>query len=61
MMGHEIRTPVDLLYGRPEDELVESYPSFVQGLQENLNVVHEFARKKLGAELRTDGEELQHR
>ena len=47
LMGREIRTPIDLVYERPDPEVVESYSSYVQELQENLQVAHEFARKYL--------------
>ena len=47
LMGREIRTPIDLVYERPDPEVVESYSSYVQELQENLQVAHEFAQKYL--------------
>ena len=47
MMGREIRTPIDLVYERPDPEIVDSYTSYVQELQENMQVTHEFARKYL--------------
>ena len=45
MMGREIRTPIDLVYERPDPEVVETYSAYVRELQENLQVTHEFARK----------------
>ncbi|CAB4041568.1 Retrovirus-related Pol poly from transposon 412, partial [Paramuricea clavata] len=45
MMGHEIRAPIDLTYGSPEDERAENLPQYVQDLQQSLEEVHEFARK----------------
>ncbi|CAB4006093.1 Retrovirus-related Pol poly from transposon 412 [Paramuricea clavata] len=45
MIGREIRTPIDLVYERPDPEVVESYSTYVRELQENLQVTHEFARK----------------
>ena len=47
MIGHEIRAPFHLMYGRPESEHIESYPSFVGKLQENLSVIREFAKKNI--------------
>jgi hypothetical protein len=47
MMGHEIRAPIDLIYGSPEDERTENLPQYVQDLQRSLEEVHEFAREHL--------------
>ncbi|XP_028417630.1 uncharacterized protein LOC114542077 [Dendronephthya gigantea] len=46
MLGHEVRVPVDLVYGSPEYER-KSSTQHVQSLQENLEVVHRFARENL--------------
>lgn len=47
IMGHEIRTPIGSVYGRPECESIETYSSYVQELQKNLETIHKFARKNL--------------
>jgi transposase InsO family protein len=47
MMGHEIRAPIDLIYGSPEDERTENLPQYVQDFQRSLEEVHEFAREHL--------------
>ncbi len=36
---------LDLVYERPDPEVVESYSAYVRELQENSQVTHEFARK----------------
>lgn len=43
----EIRAPTDLVYERPDPDVVESYSTYVQQLKEHLQVIHEFARKNL--------------
>jgi transposase InsO family protein len=47
MMGRELRVPVDLTFGSPEANRFENYPQYIHDLQENLETVHEFARKNL--------------
>ena len=47
MMGHEIRTPIELIYGRPDYETRETYSCNAQGLQKNLERAHELARTNL--------------
>lgn len=47
LLPQEIRTPIDLVYERPDPEIIDSYSSYVQELPENLQVNHEFARKYL--------------
>ena len=47
MMGRELRLPLDLTYGRPDDHLRQCTTEYGQTLQENIETAHEFARKKL--------------
>ncbi len=47
MMGRELRVPVDLTFGSPEASRFENYPQYIHDLQDNLETVHEFARKNL--------------
>ena len=49
MMGHEIRTPIELIDGRPDYETRETYSCNAQGLQKNLERAHEFARTNLNS------------
>ena len=46
MMGHELRTPIDLIYGRPPEEVV-NWTEFANNLSESLKISHEFARENL--------------
>ena len=53
MMGREIRLPIDLLFGNPPDELVQTLETeYIQDLQERLHLGHKWARVHLkrGAE-----------
>ena len=46
MFGREIKLPVDLWAGRPEDSYVaENGPTYVQQLQDQLDEIHVFARE----------------
>lgn len=45
MLGHELRVPVDLAFGRPEPTL--SVTNFAQKIQKDLEKVNSFARKNL--------------
>ena len=47
VMGHEIRSPIELIYGRLNYETGETYSSYVQELQKNLERAHELARTNL--------------
>ena len=47
MKGHELRVPIDLTYGFPEEDRPESLSEHVQNLQHSLEEVHEFTRKHL--------------
>jgi transposase InsO family protein len=47
MMGHELRIPVDLMYGQPP-ECENNYRSkFAKQLTESLELTHQFARNRL--------------
>ena len=46
-IGHDIRTPIELIDGRPDYETGETYSSYVQELQKNLERANEFARTNL--------------
>ena len=46
MMGHELRTLIDLIYGRPPEEVVNR-TEFANNLSESLEIAHEFARENL--------------
>ena len=47
VMGHEIRSPIELIYGRLNYETGETYSSYVQELQKNMESANEFARTNL--------------
>ena len=47
MMGRELRLPLDLTYGRPDDHLQQCTTEYGQTLQENIEIAHDFSRKKL--------------
>ena len=47
MLGRDLRLPVDLLTGRPEDEPIPQTSDYVLNLQERLEKVHNFARNNL--------------
>ena len=44
MLGRELKMPIDLMFGRPEDEPPQTATSYASVLQERLERVHEFAR-----------------
>ena len=44
MMGRDLRLPIDLLIGRPEDEISPYHSCYVEDLQARLERVHSFAR-----------------
>ena len=44
MFGRELHVPLDLLIGRPQEELVDrGYPEYVERLRESVETVHKFA------------------
>ena len=48
MLGHEIRVPIELVYGFPTlSDGSTNCSQYIQGLQNDLEAVHEFARKNL--------------
>ena len=47
MMGHELRVPIDLLYGKPPDETTEFQSGYANELAESLERAHLFARNRL--------------
>lgn len=48
MLGREIRTPAEMMVGRPPDDLgVPPGPDYARKLQDRLESAHEFARDKL--------------
>jgi hypothetical protein len=47
MMGHEIRIPIDLMYGTPSEEQSEKKSEYAQRLSDSLERAHSFARNKL--------------
>ncbi|TWW54740.1 hypothetical protein D4764_0276330, partial [Takifugu flavidus] len=49
MFGHELRTPVDLVFGSPPEPELEGAPSldYLHSLRERLRLVHEMTRKAL--------------
>ncbi|KAL5004068.1 hypothetical protein ScPMuIL_017524, partial [Solemya velum] len=47
MFGREINLPIDLVFGRPEKELQNSETEYACDLEENLTIIHDFARKRL--------------
>ena len=44
MFGRELNLPIDLLFGRPPNERVESVDDYVETLEKRLENVYEFAR-----------------
>ena len=44
MLGRELKMPIDLMFGRPEDEPPQTATNYASVLQERLERVHEFAR-----------------
>ena len=46
MMGHEQRTPIDLIYGRPPEE-VANRTEFANNSSESFEIAHESARENL--------------
>ena len=47
MLGRELKLPVDLIFGRPEEEPHQGTNDFARALQERVERVHHFARKHL--------------
>ena len=45
MLGRDPKLPVDLCFGRPEEEPIESMHDYVTTLQERLERIHHFARE----------------
>ena len=43
MLGRELKMPMDLMFGRPEDEPPQTATNYASTLQEQLERVHEFA------------------
>ena len=52
MMGRDLRLPIDLLIGRPEDEVPQHTSTYAEELQERLERVHNYARTHM--KLRSD-------
>ena len=52
MMGHDLRLPIDLLIGRPEEEVRHVHSTYAEDLQARLEQVHSFARTHM--QLRSD-------
>ena len=52
MMGRDLRLPIDLLIGRPEDEVSHHASNYAEELQARLERVHTFARSRM--QLKTD-------
>ena len=44
MLGRELKLPIDLLFGRPEEEPVQAAVEYTRTLQERMERVHQFAR-----------------
>ena len=44
MLGRELKMPIDLMFGRPENEPPQTATNYASTLQERLERVHEFAR-----------------
>ena len=47
MLGRDLRLPVDLIYGRPEEECPSLATEYVESLQDRLEQVHSFARPRM--------------
>ena len=52
MMGRDLRLPIDLLIGRPEEEVSQVHSTYAEDLQARLERVHSFARTHM--QLRSD-------
>ena len=52
MMGRDLRLPIDLLIGRPEDEEAHHTSTYAEELQSSVELVHNFARSHM--QLKTD-------
>ena len=48
MLSRDLKLPVDLCFGRPEEEPIESTSDYVTTLQEKLERIHHFAREHQG-------------
>ena len=48
MLGRDLKLSVDLCFGRPEEEPIESTSDYVTTLQEKLERIHHFAREHQG-------------
>lgn len=44
MMGRDLRLPIDLIFGRPEEEPPALATGYAESLQERLELVHRFVR-----------------
>ena len=44
MLGRELKMPIDLLFGKPENEPPQTATNYASTMQERLERVHEFAR-----------------
>ena len=47
MLGRELKLPIDLMFGRPEEELPQTATDYTSALQERLERVYDFARAHL--------------
>ena len=43
MLGRDLRLPIDLIYGRPDEEPVQSITEYANSMQAKAERVHNFA------------------
>ena len=47
MLGRDLSLPIDLIYGRPKEEPVQSVTEYANSMQEKVERVHNFAREHI--------------
>ena len=47
MLGRDLRLPIDLIYGRPEEEPAQTVTDYAISMQEKVEHVHNFAREHI--------------
>lgn len=47
MLGRDLKLPIDLIYGRPEEEPAQTATNYAASMQEKVELVHKFAREHI--------------
>ena len=47
MLGRDLKLPIDLIYGRPEEEPAQTVTKYAAAMQEKVEQVHKFAREHI--------------